>query len=105
MGFFHFLFDNDWLQRADIEQLRAESDRVTTALNHSTDSVRRADERIAELEESLAHLALFNRTLLRMLIEKRVCTTEEFANLFRMIDVEDGVADGKMTPKPSTADS
>jgi hypothetical protein len=36
-----------------------------------------------------------------MLIEKEVCTSGEFTNLFRMIDLEDGVADGKLTKSRS----
>jgi hypothetical protein len=49
----------------------------------------------ARLERALGELALATKTVQRMLLEKGVCTSEEFARKLREIDLEDGVADGR----------
>jgi len=38
-------------------------------------------------------------TVQRLLVEKGVCTPEEFASKLRAIDLEDGVADGRSLPR------
>ena len=47
------------------------------------------------LEQALGELALAVKTMQRMMVEKGVCTAEEFADRLKQIDLEDGRADGK----------
>jgi hypothetical protein len=49
----------------------------------------------ARLERALGELALATKTVQRVMLEKGVCTSEEFARKLREIDLEDGVADGR----------
>lgn len=49
----------------------------------------------ARLEQALGELALATKTVQRMMVEKGICTAEEFADRLRQIDLEDGRADGK----------
>jgi hypothetical protein len=49
----------------------------------------------ARLQSTLEELALATKALQRTLIDKGVCSSEEFAKVVREIDLEDGVADGR----------
>ncbi len=49
----------------------------------------------SQLERALGELALATKTVQRMMVEKGLCTAEEFAERLRQIDLEDGRADGK----------
>ncbi|MCK6445602.1 MAG: hypothetical protein L6Q99_04355 [Planctomycetes bacterium] len=49
----------------------------------------------ARLERALEELALATKTMQRLMVEKGVCTTDEFARTLRMIDREDGREDGR----------
>ncbi len=48
-----------------------------------------------QLERALGELALATKTVQRILTEKGVCSPEEFANMLRQIDAEDGRIDGQ----------
>ena len=49
----------------------------------------------ARLTAAIEELALATKALQRTLVEKGVCTPDEFARTLRAIDLEDGVADGR----------
>jgi hypothetical protein len=49
----------------------------------------------ARLEQALGELALATKTIQRMMLEKGVCSADEFTRKLREIDLEDGVADGR----------
>ncbi|MEM7232376.1 MAG: hypothetical protein AAF517_09390 [Planctomycetota bacterium] len=99
MSLLNYLFDNDWFQRSDIEKLKNRNRGLESSVSRSRSRSKRTEDRVQELESQIGELALFNQTLLRMLIEKDVCTPSEFTNLFQMVDLEDGVADGRVTPE------
>ena len=63
-------------------------------------TARRLEHQANAVAEDLATMALVNKVLLRMLIEKDVCTEQEFVDLFTRIDMEDGKADGKLSTTP-----
>jgi hypothetical protein len=97
MSLFRYLFDHDWFQRADIIRLEEENKGLSNRMDFARDDTRRLEDRIAALETDAAQMALFNKTLLRMMVEKQVCAPQEFTNLLRMLDLQDGVKDGKVT--------
>ena len=49
----------------------------------------------ARLTAALEELALATKALQRTMVEKGVCTSDEFAKTLRAIDLEDGLADGR----------
>lgn len=97
MSIFNYLFDSDWYQRSDIEALKEQNSNLTSRveIRRSTDAEQSA--RIAELQQDVGELALLSKTLMRLLLEKGVCTGKELEDLMREIDMEDGVADGRVT--------
>ena len=55
------------------------------------------DRRVEELEDDLGQMALFVRTLFRLLCEKGTIQRAEFLEAARAIDAQDGSVDGKYT--------
>ena len=77
-------------------------DLVATSCNQDSaivfSSIHRPQKaRITELEEGVGELALLCKTLMRMLLEKGVCTGQEINALMKQLDLEDGVEDGRVT--------
>ncbi len=95
MSVLDYMFDNDWLQRQDIENLKQHEFAL------SQRAAREAG-RIRNLEEEIDHLTLINEALLRMLEKKGVIVRDEFRALLVEVDLEDGVHDGKLA-KPAPA--
>jgi len=96
MSLMKYMFDNDWMQRGDIEALR---NRSRTADRTARRRNRQTDDRIDDLENEVAELALLSRVLLTMLHESNVIDPNQFGEVMRRIDAEDGVIDGKITPE------
>ena len=57
------------------------------------------NKRIDELEEELARMTLLCRTLSDVIVEKGMIDLPELFERMNQIDLEDGVADGQVTPK------
>ena len=91
MGLINWIFDI--YQHTQIDKLRDETARARA----EAASVRGAGGQVdtARLERALGELALSVKTVQRMLVDKGVCTTEEFAGKLQQIDLEDGRADGR----------
>jgi hypothetical protein len=51
------------------------------------------------VEDAVGSLALATKTMQRILVEKGICTADEFSDMLRRIDAEDGRRDGK-SPLP-----
>ncbi len=94
MSIFDYLFDNEWSQRSDIEELKSQTADLAGARGVA-DATQKA--RIKQLEEGVGELALLCKTLMRMLLEKGVCTGQEINALMKQLDLEDGVEDGRVT--------
>ena len=101
MGVLDYMYDNDWIQRNDIDNL-ARSNMVLR------NKMVRDGGRIRDLEQEIDHLTLINETLLRILEKKGVILRDEFRALLVEVDLEDGVHDGKLArpadaqaPRPS----
>ncbi len=49
----------------------------------------------ARLERALGELALATKTLQRVIVEKGICSPDEFKSVLRQVDGEDGARDGR----------
>jgi hypothetical protein len=97
MSVLDYMFDSEWLQRSDIENLKRNSSAMRQIAT-------RESGRIRNLEEEIDHLTLINEALLRMLEKKGVILRDEFRALLVEVDLEDGVHDGKLAkPAPARA--
>ncbi len=90
MGLINWIFDfyqqhkiNE--TRRELDQARMEAARVTQG--GSVDAER--------LERALGELALATKTIQRLMVDKGVCSPEEFRNTLQRVDLEDGRADGR----------
>jgi hypothetical protein len=92
MGIGRILFDNELLQRFDIEDTKKA---LRISHDQARKGIRRTRESVEALEDDLAVMALYVRTLRRLMVEKGVFTRAEFAEALRAIDLQDGTADGK----------
>jgi hypothetical protein len=90
MSIYDYLFDNDWLQRRDIEGLKATSQ----GLAH------RIVKQNRTLEEHIAHLTLVHEALLRMLEKKGLLTREEFRTFLVEADKEEALEGEKPAAPP-----
>ncbi len=80
------------LDIADCEKMIEELYRAAAASNRADHS---HDDRIAALERENDELKLYLATLVRLLISKEVIGADEFKEYVRLIDGEDGKADGR----------
>jgi hypothetical protein len=92
MGWESFIFDNELLQRVDIERTRRAMQAQTFVNAKARGRMRR---NVEALEEDLGMLALACRTMMRLLIEKGVLTRDEIAAVMKAIDGQDGAVDGR----------
>ena len=93
-----YMFDNDWIQRADIENLKSSARQMQSSEYRMRKKVVDDSQRIGDLEDQVAHLTLINEALLRILEKKNTFARDEFRALLVEIDLEDGVHDGKLAP-------
>ncbi len=92
MGLINWIFDiyqHTQIDKAksDAAQARAEAAAIRASAGGGVDAER--------LERALGELALATKTIQRMMLEKGVCSSEEFAAKLNQIDLEDGRADGQ----------
>src|SRR5438477_875598 len=74
MGVLDYMYDNDWIQRSDINNLQ----RSNMVLRNK---MVRDGGRIRDLEQEIDHLTLINEALLRMLEKKGGILRAEFRAL------------------------
>lgn len=91
MGLLNWIFDI--YQHTQIDKARDEARAARAEVAAVRSSGGSVDA--ARLEQALGELALATKTVRRLMVEKGVCTNEEFARRLREIDLEDGVADGR----------
>ncbi|MCK5594796.1 hypothetical protein KAI19_01290 [bacterium] len=63
------------------------------------------NKKIDGISSDISRMSLFNRTILRLLIENGVFTEDEFKDVLIDIDGEDGSLDGKITKKKRASSS
>jgi hypothetical protein len=91
MGLVNWIFDI--YQHSRIDSARREAAEARAEAARVAGAGGRVD--VARLEQALGELALSVKTLQRVIVEKRLCTSDELARRLREIDLEDGRADGK----------
>lgn len=91
MGLINWIFDI--YQHTQIDKARTEAAQARADFA----SIRAGGTGVdgARLQALLEELALATKAVQRTLVEKGICTSEEFAKTVRDIDLEDGVADGR----------
>ena len=91
MGLINWIFDI--YQHTQIDKAKTEA----AAARAELASVRSGGSGVdaARLQATLEELALATKALQRTLVEKGVCSSEEFARKLREIDLEDGTVDGR----------
>ena len=92
MGLINWIFD--FYQHHQIDKLRDQTARAQA----EAAAVRAAGGGVdtARLEIALGELALAVKTVQRLMLEKGVCTVDEFSTKLRQIDLEDGREDGRV---------
>ena len=90
MGLINWIFD--FYQHYRIDQIQKETSqaRMEAAVRGNDGGVN-----AERLESAVGELALALKTMQRMMIDKGVCSAEEFHNKLRQVDLEDGKADGR----------
>lgn len=92
MGLINWIFDI--YQHTQIDSAKDEAAKARAELSAMRTQGGGVDAQ--RLEQALGELALATKTVQRMLIEKGVCNAEEFGRKLREIDLEDGMADGRV---------
>jgi hypothetical protein len=90
MGLINWIFD--FYQQYRIDDLTKETARARAEASVRSGSGSVDAER---LERAVGELALAVKTMQRTLVDKGVCTPEEFHDKLRRIDLEDGREDGR----------
>ena len=92
MGLINWIFDI--YQHTQIDKAKNEA----AAARRELAAVRTSGSGVdaAPLEHVLGELALATRTVQRVMVEKGICTQDEFARVLREVDLEDGKADGRL---------
>lgn len=91
MGLINWIFDI--YQHTRIDDARDEAAQARAELASLRSSGGGVDS--ARLERALGELALATKTLQRLMVEKGVCTRDEFARTLRELDAADGSVDGR----------
>ena len=91
MGLINWIFDI--YQHTRIDDAKEEAAMARAELASMRTSSGSIDS--ARVEQVLGELALATKAVQRMLIEKGVCTSDEFGRKLRELDLEDGIADGR----------
>jgi len=91
MGLINWIFDI--YQHTQIDKAKSEA----AAARAEVASVRASGGGVdgARLQAMLEELALATKALQRTLVDKGVCSADEFARKVREIDLEDDLADGR----------
>ena len=90
MGLINWIFD--FYQQYRIDQLQKD-----TAQARAEASVRTPSGAVdaEKLERAVGEMALAVKTVQRMMVDKGLCTPDEFRTKLQAIDLEDGRADGR----------
>lgn len=99
MSFWSYVFDNEYRQRSDIEDLRersrAQQASSASRNRHNTAKVRNLEARVEELEEQIGSVQLMNRALLSLVRRRDDWDEDAFKTLIYDLDMEDGKLDGQ----------
>ena len=103
MSFWDYLFDSDWKQRSDIEELRMQSSLNRAHRKNSRRQIEKItslENRVEELEDGLGEVILLLMATMEMLKQSKQWDEETFNKSVALIDAHDGTVDGKTSTKP-----
>lgn len=103
MSFFRYLFDSEWMQRADIDRLEERAGELEYRLLRSGQSSRNLETDVSQLRREVSRMMLMLEAIQRTLADKNLCSREDLVRRMQAIDAEDGVVDGRVTPPGSGA--
>jgi hypothetical protein len=95
MGLINWIFDI--YQHTQIDKAKDEARAARAEASSMRSSAGSIDAE--RLQRALGELALATKTVQRLMVEKGLCTPDEFSRKLREIDLEDGVADGRSLPR------
>jgi hypothetical protein len=90
MGLINWIFD--FYQQYRIDQLQRDTAQARAEASLRTPSGTVDAEK---LDRAVGEMALAVKTLQRVMVEKGICTSDEFRTKLQQIDLEDGRADGR----------
>ena len=93
------LFDNDWCQRRDIEDLRSQVNSANSRMDFAKFTESQFMEKVERLEGRVGQLNLLVSTLTRVVLNRQLVSKPQLVELMRQIDLEDGVEDGQLHEK------
>lgn len=93
MGLINWIFDI--YQHSKIDDARAEASAARAEIAAYRQQGGGAASSDPSYEQALGELALATKTLQRMMVERQLCSSQDFYALLHQIDLEDGKADGK----------
>ena len=96
MSIWNYVFDNEYRQRSDIENLKRRSQATGRSQSRKAKEL---DRRVEELEEELGEITLVCRSLLTVLRQSGAVDPAALEAVMADIDAEDGVIDGRVTPE------
>jgi hypothetical protein len=103
MGWLRWMLLGDLGQQMDISDHQAEIDRLRGQVQARHVETSTIDDRVRLLQRENDELKLYLVAVVRLLIAKKVATTEEIQALVDRLDREDGIPDrkygGDMLPK------
>lgn len=101
-SFWKFVFDNEFMQRADIEEVRG---RVRRRARQAARRARDLEDRLEQAETELGEMRLFTRALLALLQESGTLDPARVRAKILEIDASDGTVDGRLDPPAGDGDA
>jgi len=102
MSLINHLFDNEWRQRSDIESLKSQVATAHTQASLTRVSEASTNEQFEHLKARVGKLNLVVEALFRTMTQQGLIKPNEFTELLREIDLEDGELDGQRNePRPN----
>ena len=80
------------------DQITSLNQRASALTRRLIELNKKSRDEVATLRETVAKLMLVVETQHRLLLQKGLCTGEEFDKLLTAVDAEDGKVDGRITP-------
>lgn len=91
MSIWRYIFDSDWIQRSDIEALRAQQARQAKTNTAKLTQLQKLEKQIQILEEEVSEAAMALRGMKELLLEKAV---------FSPADLEEKLSQLSTPPEP-----
>ena len=102
MSLINHLFDSEWRQRSDIESLKSQVANAHSRVAMARVGEANAAEQIEELNTRVGKLNLVVEALFRTMTQQGLIKPNEFTEMLRAIDLEDGELDGQRNePRPN----